>query len=230
MTLSYDKGSSSAPLLDQTIGENLRRTAERFPDREALVVPHQGYRATYAELWARSTGRRARFIARGVRKGDRVGIWAPQPPRVGRHPVRHRADRRDPRHDQPCLQGGRAGYALDKAGVSLLVMAAASRPDYCDARRLARARRDRARATTGRRSWPTATGSATRELAEREASLRPTTRSTSSSPRARPARRRARRSPTATSSTTPTSRGARWATRSATACACRCRSTTASGW
>ena len=46
MTPSYAKGPSHVPLLSETIGENLRRTVERFPDREALVVRHQGYRAT----------------------------------------------------------------------------------------------------------------------------------------------------------------------------------------
>src|SRR5918911_1728412 len=76
-TLSYVHGASSVPLLGETISDNLRQTVERFGDREALVVPHQGYRATYAELW-RQTGLAARgLLARGVRKGDRVGIWSP---------------------------------------------------------------------------------------------------------------------------------------------------------
>ena len=49
--LSYTHGASPVPLLGDTIGENLRRTVERFGDCEALVVAHQGYRATYRELW-----------------------------------------------------------------------------------------------------------------------------------------------------------------------------------
>ncbi|HZM52746.1 MAG TPA: AMP-binding protein [Vicinamibacteria bacterium] len=74
---SYAHGASDVPLLGETIGANLRRTVERSGDREALVVVHQGYRATYRELWA-ETGRAARgFLARGIEKGDRVGIWAP---------------------------------------------------------------------------------------------------------------------------------------------------------
>jgi fatty-acyl-CoA synthase len=74
---SYVHGTSDVPLLGETIGENLRRTAERFPDRDALVVPYQRYRATYRELWEQ-TGVVARaLIARGVKKGDRVGIWSP---------------------------------------------------------------------------------------------------------------------------------------------------------
>jgi fatty-acyl-CoA synthase len=74
---SYVHGTSDVPLLGETIGENLRRTAERHPDRDALVVPYQRYRATYRELWEQ-TGLVARgLLARGVKKGDRVGIWSP---------------------------------------------------------------------------------------------------------------------------------------------------------
>ena len=74
---SYAHGASDVPLLGETIGANLRRTVERSGAREALVVAHQGYRATYGELWA-ETGRAARgLLARGIEKGDRVGIWAP---------------------------------------------------------------------------------------------------------------------------------------------------------
>jgi fatty-acyl-CoA synthase len=74
---SYVHGTSSVPLLGETIGENLRRTVERHGGREALVVRHQGYRATYRELWEQ-IGRAARgLMARGIERGDRVGIWAP---------------------------------------------------------------------------------------------------------------------------------------------------------
>ena len=60
MTASHARGPRDVPLLDETIGANLRRTLERFPDREALVVPHQGYRATYAQLWDQVDARGAR--------------------------------------------------------------------------------------------------------------------------------------------------------------------------
>jgi fatty-acyl-CoA synthase len=71
---SYAAGSTDEPLLDETIGANLRRTTARFGEREALVVCHQSYRATYAEL-SEQVDRAARaFIARGVAKGDRVGL------------------------------------------------------------------------------------------------------------------------------------------------------------
>jgi len=74
---SYAHGTTSTPLLGETIGENLRRTVARWGDREALVSRHQGYRATYRELWE-EIGLVARgLMARGVKKGDRVALWAP---------------------------------------------------------------------------------------------------------------------------------------------------------
>ena len=77
MHLSYARGSDDDALLHETIGACLRRTVAQFPDREALVVAHQGYRATYAELW-REVDRTARaLVAHGVHVGDRVGLWAP---------------------------------------------------------------------------------------------------------------------------------------------------------
>src|SRR5205823_3012588 len=77
MTFSYSHGTALAPLLGETIGENLRRTVERFGEREALVVRHQNVRLTWSELW-NETGVVARaLMALGISKGERVGIWAP---------------------------------------------------------------------------------------------------------------------------------------------------------
>lgn len=74
---SYLHGTSATPLLGETIGANLRRTVERFGEREALVVRSQGYRATYRELWEEATVLARALLASGVQKGDRVGIWSP---------------------------------------------------------------------------------------------------------------------------------------------------------
>ncbi|HEY2513572.1 MAG TPA: AMP-binding protein [Polyangiaceae bacterium] len=76
-TLSYAHGASSTPLLGETLGENLRRTALRWPERDALVVRSQSFRATYAELWAMTSEIARGLMALGVAKGDRVGIWSP---------------------------------------------------------------------------------------------------------------------------------------------------------
>jgi fatty-acyl-CoA synthase len=75
--LSYAHGTSAVPLIGETIGENLRRIVARFGDREALVVRHQHYRATYRELWEQVDLAARALIARGVKTGDRVGVWAP---------------------------------------------------------------------------------------------------------------------------------------------------------
>jgi fatty-acyl-CoA synthase len=75
--LSYAHGTSTTPLLGETVGENLRRTVARHGDREALVVYATGYRATYAELWKATSDVARGLLAFGVQKGDRVGIWSP---------------------------------------------------------------------------------------------------------------------------------------------------------
>jgi fatty-acyl-CoA synthase len=76
-TGSYAHGAGAAPLLGETIGENLDRTVARFGDREALVSVHQDRRFTYREL-GDAVDRLARaLLASGVRPGDRLGIWSP---------------------------------------------------------------------------------------------------------------------------------------------------------
>ena len=75
--LSYDHGACNVPLLGETIGANLRRTVERFPDRDALVVRNQSYRATYRQLWDAVTQTARALLAMGVQKGERIGIWSP---------------------------------------------------------------------------------------------------------------------------------------------------------
>jgi fatty-acyl-CoA synthase len=75
--LSYAHGACAVPLLGETIGANLHRTVERFGDREALVVRHQNFRATYRALWDLVDRAARGLLARGVKTGDRVGVWAP---------------------------------------------------------------------------------------------------------------------------------------------------------
>ena len=77
MALAYSHGTSSRPLLGQTIGGNLRETARSFPDADALIVPHQNVRLTYSRFDA-GVDRLARsFLAIGIDKGDRIGLWSP---------------------------------------------------------------------------------------------------------------------------------------------------------
>jgi fatty-acyl-CoA synthase len=119
---SYVHGASDVPLLGETIGENLRRTVEQHADREALVVRQQGYRATYRELWEQSGLAARGLMARGVEKGDRVGIWAPNrsewvivqyaTARLGAILV----------NVNPAYRTAELEYALNQSGVSLLVL------------------------------------------------------------------------------------------------------------
>jgi fatty-acyl-CoA synthase len=75
MGLSYTRGAA-VPLLDKTISQALRDTAEKFPDNEALIVRHQDTRLTWRELDCEVT-RTARGLAGlGLRPGGRAGIWA----------------------------------------------------------------------------------------------------------------------------------------------------------
>ncbi|MDB5067476.1 MAG: AMP-dependent synthetase and ligase [Chloroflexi bacterium] len=128
---SYVHGAHPVPLLGETIGENLRRTVQRFAGREALVVRQQGYRATYGELWEQ-VGEAARgLMARGVGRGDRVGIWSPNrsewvvaqyaTARIGAILV----------NINPAYRTAELEYALNQSGVSFLILARAFRQaDY----------------------------------------------------------------------------------------------------
>ena len=75
--LSFVSGAGEKPLIYQTIGNALVEAAQRFPQREALVVRHQEIRWTYAELLQRADDLASGLIALGFSPGDRVGIWAP---------------------------------------------------------------------------------------------------------------------------------------------------------
>src|SRR6185436_5531335 len=119
--LSYANGPSTEPLLGETIGANLLRTAARFGPREVLVDMSSGRRWTYAELVAQ-TGQLARaLMARGITPGERVGIWAPNVPewvltqyataRMGAILV----------NINPAYRTHELAYVLKQAGIRMLV-------------------------------------------------------------------------------------------------------------
>ncbi|GHE12378.1 AMP-binding protein [Klenkia taihuensis] len=74
---SYTSGTSTVPLLGDTIGANLDRTAARVGEHEALVECATGRRWTYPQLVADVDAFALGLHALGVAKGERVGIWAP---------------------------------------------------------------------------------------------------------------------------------------------------------
>lgn len=75
--LSYISGTSSKPLLGICIGDMLDESAQRFPQQDALIVMHQNIRFTYQEFQAEVNECARAFMALGVQKRDRVGIWSP---------------------------------------------------------------------------------------------------------------------------------------------------------
>ena len=130
---SYVHGASPVALLGETIGANLRRTVDRYGDREALVAPAQGYRATYRQLWDATTTLAKALLARGVAKGDRVGIWSPNrfewvviqyaTARVGAILV----------NLNPAYKVQELGHALTQSGLTLLLLSRGFRQtDYME--------------------------------------------------------------------------------------------------
>ena len=121
MTLSIAAGPTGTPLLEQTIGANLEATVDRFPDREALVVVHQGVRQTWAEFDATINEVAKGLMGIGIHAGDRVGMWSPNfaewtyiqyaTAKIGAIQV----------NINPAYRVNELQYALDQSGCRLLV-------------------------------------------------------------------------------------------------------------
>ena len=106
---SYASGTADVPLLGDTIGDDLDRTAARRPDGEALVEVATGRRWTYAEFVAQVDALALGLLGAGVRTGRPGGDLGAERRGVGVRPVRDRQDRRDPGQHQPGLPHARAG-------------------------------------------------------------------------------------------------------------------------
>jgi fatty-acyl-CoA synthase len=74
--LSYAHGAGVLPLCGCTIGIALDHAASLHPERPALISCHQGIRYTYREFLSEVERAARGFLHLGVRKGDRVGVWA----------------------------------------------------------------------------------------------------------------------------------------------------------
>jgi fatty-acyl-CoA synthase len=77
VNLSFVEGSREVPLKYETIGRAFDETALRFARRDALIVPPQQVRWSYAELKQRVDLFAAGLLSLGLNPGDRIGIWAP---------------------------------------------------------------------------------------------------------------------------------------------------------
>ncbi|XP_014302940.1 acyl-CoA synthetase family member 2, mitochondrial [Myotis lucifugus] len=75
--LSYVQGYTKFRLINKTVGRCLDVTAEKFPDREALIVVHENIRLTFAQLKEEVDKAAAGLLSIGLRKGDRLGMWGP---------------------------------------------------------------------------------------------------------------------------------------------------------
>jgi fatty-acyl-CoA synthase len=129
--LSYVHGASNKSLLGEPIFQNLRRTANRVGDGEALVVPQQKYRATYRELVEQSEVVARGLMARGVQKGDRVGIWSPNRYEWVIVQFATAAMGAILVNINPAYRTSELEYALNQSGVTFLILAAGFRTtDY----------------------------------------------------------------------------------------------------
>jgi fatty-acyl-CoA synthase len=123
MALALDSGPSTPPLPSTTIGGALDHAVAEWGSREALVSVEQGLRYTYESLAEAVSRLAGGLAARGVGKGDRVGIWSPNcaewvltqyaTARLGAILVTI----------NPAYRTHELAYVLEQSGVSLLVAA-----------------------------------------------------------------------------------------------------------
>jgi fatty-acyl-CoA synthase len=120
---SYASGTSTSPLIGQTIGDNLDAVASTHPDTTCLVSRHQKIRWSYSDFIEEVERCARAFLALGVERGDRVGIWSPNraewtvvqyaTAKIGAILV----------NVNPSYRGHELSYALNHSGVSVLVSA-----------------------------------------------------------------------------------------------------------
>ena len=74
---SYYCGASTTQIIYETIGVYFDRICDQHPNKDALIVRHQGVRWTYRQLQEQVDQLAGGLLALGVAPGDRVGIWGP---------------------------------------------------------------------------------------------------------------------------------------------------------
>uniref|UniRef100_A0A1B0CNH0 Medium-chain acyl-CoA ligase ACSF2, mitochondrial n=1 Tax=Lutzomyia longipalpis TaxID=7200 RepID=A0A1B0CNH0_LUTLO len=76
-SLSYFHKIGKRPLTYSTIGQELSRYAEKYADQEAYVSLEENKRLTYKQLKCEADRLAAGLQHVGLKKGDRLGLWAP---------------------------------------------------------------------------------------------------------------------------------------------------------
>ena len=74
---AHVSGERSTPLLNKTIPALFSDTASKYATLDAAVFVDQDKRFTWSELSDTVDALAAGFLALGLEKGDRVGIWSP---------------------------------------------------------------------------------------------------------------------------------------------------------
>lgn len=121
--MSHVAGRVDQALSELTVHRLLVQATRSAPGRDAAVFLEHGVRLSWARLLEEVEDVAAGLWSLGVRRGDRVGIWAPNRPewllmqfgtaRIGAILV----------NINPAYRVAELEYALNKAGVSLLVTA-----------------------------------------------------------------------------------------------------------
>jgi fatty-acyl-CoA synthase len=122
-SLSYVSGLTDEPLRFITIPAQLDKTVGRHGSRDAAIFEAEGVRLSWYDLKAKVDELAAGLLALGLRRGNRVGIWAPNrhewlitqfaTARVGLILV----------NINPAYRKTELEYALNKVGCRALVMA-----------------------------------------------------------------------------------------------------------
>lgn len=117
-------GATDIPLSDDTIPALLARAVAANPEGDAVAFREQGIRWTWREFADQVDRLATGLLARGIVRGDRVGIWSPNraewlvtqfaTARIGAILV----------NINPAYRQAELEYALNKAGVKMLITAA----------------------------------------------------------------------------------------------------------
>lgn len=77
VSISYFHGVGLKPILYRTIGKQLEHTTQRHASALAMISMHQKKAFTYQELFQEVNRLAASFLALGLKRHDRIGIYSP---------------------------------------------------------------------------------------------------------------------------------------------------------